>query len=50
MEEVKIKYKDEVISIKKGTTLLELSKKYKDNYKYDILSGSINNRLSNLST
>lgn len=50
MEEIKIKYKDEVISIKKGTTLLELSKKYKDNYKYDILSGSINNRLSNLST
>lgn len=50
MENVVVTYKDKSFEIEKGTTLKELSLKVKEDYKYDILSCSIDGRLCTLDT
>ena len=50
MNNVKVNYKNKEYIVEKGTTLLDFSNKVKDDYKYDILSGSINNRLCTLNS
>lgn len=45
---VKVKYRDNVYTIPKDTTLLEVSKQFKDNYKYDIIIATIDNKLTEL--
>lgn len=47
---VKIKYKDKIYAYPKDITLLEISKNFKNDYKFDIIIGSINNRLVELTT
>ena len=45
---IKVKYKDEFYSYPKDITMLEISKNFKDNYKFNIIIGSINNKLVEL--
>ncbi|HHX16286.1 MAG TPA: nucleoside kinase [Mollicutes bacterium] len=48
MSTVNIKYKDKVYTYPKGKTLLEISKNFKDEYEYDIIIASVNNKLTEL--
>lgn len=45
---VKIKYKENIYTYPKDTTLLEISKQFQDEYKYNIIIATINNKLSEL--
>ncbi len=42
MDNIKIKFKDEVITVPKGMTLLKISENFKKYYKHDILVGKVN--------
>lgn len=46
---VKVKYKDNEYTYPKDITLLEISEQFTENYKFDIIVGSINNKLTELS-
>lgn len=48
MSVVKIKYKGEKYEFEKGTSLLEISEKFKDDFKKRIIAATIDNRLSGL--
>ncbi len=48
MKEINIEYKGQKYIYPKGITLLEISKDFKSNYQFDILIGSINNKLVEL--
>lgn len=50
MLSVQVKYKDEKYTFSKGTTLLEISKKFQKDFKDRIIIGEINGILSELST
>jgi len=45
---IKVEYKSNVYSYPKGITLLEISSQFKDEYKYDIIIGTVNNKLTEL--
>jgi len=46
MATIKISYKDTTKEYEKGISLNEILKDFKDNYKYDVLVGSINNKVT----
>lgn len=48
MSIIKVKYKDKEFEYEKGVLISEIASKAKDDYKYDILAASINNRLTSL--
>ena len=48
MQEIKVKYKDNIYSYEKGTTLLEVSKDFQKEFENEIIMGSINGRPSEL--
>ena len=50
MSNIKITYKDKEVEYEKGTSLLDISKNFKDDYKKDIIVASIDNRLTGLDT
>jgi len=50
MASINLKIKGKSKEYEKGVTLYDVSKDYKDDYKYDILVGSINNKLMPLKT
>ena len=50
MSNIKITYKDKEVEYEKGTSLLDISKDFKDDYKKDIIVASIDNRLTSLDT
>jgi uridine kinase len=45
---IKINYKNNIYSYPKDITLLELSKQFKEEYKYDIIVATVNNKLTEL--
>lgn len=45
---VKVKYKDNVYTYPKDITLLEISKQFKSDYKYDVIIATVNNKLTEL--
>jgi uridine kinase len=47
---VKVEYRDNIYTYPKDITLLEISKQFQNSYKYDIIVGSINNKLTELNT
>ena len=47
---VKVKYKDNVYTYPKDITLLEISEQFASDYKFDIIIGTINNKLYELSS
>lgn len=48
MDGIRVKIGEEEITVKKGTSLLELSKKYKDNFKFSILGAYVNHSIKAL--
>ena len=48
MSTIKISYKDTTKEYEKGVSLNEILKDFKDNYKHDVLAGSINGRVTGL--
>lgn len=48
MANVKITYKDNVYEYNAGTSLLDISKDFKNNYKKDIIVATVDNRLTSL--
>lgn len=48
MSTVNVKYKDNIYTYPKSTTLLEISKQFANDYKYDIIIGTVNNNLTEL--
>lgn len=47
---IKVKYKDKTLDLEKGVVLSEIAKKYKDDYKYNILVATIDNKSVSLDT
>ena len=47
---IKVNYKNEVLDHEKGTLLNELAKKYKNDYKYNILVATLDNKVVSLDT
>lgn len=47
---IKVKYKDKTLDLEKGVILSEIAKKYKDDYKYNILVATIDNKSVSLDT
>jgi len=45
---IKVKYKNNIYPYPKDSTLLEISKQFKDEYKYDIIVATLNNKLTEL--
>ncbi len=50
MATIKIDYRGKKVEVDKGTTLSKISKSYINDYKYDILAATIDNRLTGLNT
>ena len=50
MKKIKITYKNKEYEYDRDISLLDISKDFKSDYKKDIIAGSINNRVVNLST
>lgn len=48
MSNIKITYKNKELEYPKGTILEDIAKDFKDDYKYDILIGTVNNRITSL--
>ena len=49
MMEIKAKYNNQTYTFPKDTTLLEIGKNFKKDFKYEIIVGSVNNKLTELS-
>lgn len=47
---IKVKYKDKTLDLEKGVILSEIAQKYKDDYKYNILVATIDNKSVSLDT
>lgn len=47
---IKVKYKDKTLDLEKGVVLSEIAQKYKDDYKYNILVATIDNKSVSLDT
>ena len=50
MSIIKVKYKDKEYEYESGIKLEDIAKDFKDNYKYKIILGSINNKTCDLNT
>ena len=47
---IKVKYKDKTLDLEKGVVLSEIAQKYEDDYKYNILVATIDNKSVSLDT